>query len=80
MEEQTSANAEELEAPSTESPATGETEGTEATPETGKKSGRTLKLKGAEAEASDAAPSDPPAGAPAEASADSDKASDGEAP
>ena len=80
MEEQTSANAEELEAPNTESPATGETEGTEATQETGKKSGRTLKLKGAEAEASDAAPSDSPAEAPAEASADSDKASDGEAP
>ena len=61
MEEQTSANAEELEATNTESPATSEAESAEAPGDAGKKGGRTLKLKGAEPEASEDKSSEAPA-------------------
>ena len=61
MEEQTSANAEELEATNTESPAASEAESAEAPEDAGKKGGRTLKLKGAEPEASEDKSSEAPA-------------------
>ena len=61
MEEQTSANAEELGAPNTESPAAIGPDNSAASEEAAKKGGRTLKLKGAESEASEDKPTEAPA-------------------
>ena len=80
MEEQTSANAEEMEVPNTEPPATGDAKVSGITQESGKKSNRTLKLKGAESEASEDVPADAPAETPTEVSADREKGAEEEAP